>query len=110
MPNEQKLKITSESIIHGRIQKFKLLSNNKKITIYNIHAPNTDRDQQIFFENLKSSIAKDQGYDFLILTGDFNIVRNFKLDKRNGIVQKRKSHTILMKYLNSSTLKIFGGT
>ena len=102
---KNKLKITSESIIHGQMQKLKLLINNNKITIYNIHAPNTDKDQQIFFENLKSNIANDQGYDFLILAGDFNVVRNFQLDKQNGNVQKRKSHKILNEILDLFNLE-----
>ena len=39
-----------------------------------------------------SKICKrDQNYDLVVLLGDFNLVRNYRIDKRHGNIPRKKS-------------------
>ena len=88
---KNKLKdVTSTNIIPGRMQKIKLEINDAKLIIYNIHAPDHDKDQITFFQKLQNEIANDQDFDTLLLGGDFNVVMNHSMDKKNGTNIKKK--------------------
>ena len=96
--------INEQSIVHGRLQKIVIDINDMRIVLYNAHAPNYDKDQITFFKKIFDELTKDLTYDFILLAGDFNVVMNNFLDKKNGINTKKKCITELQNILENFEL------
>ena len=83
--------LQNTNIIPGRMQKIKFILGKNKIIVFNVHAPNTDKDQIEFFKTLHDEISNDNEHDILILAGDFNIVIDVGINKKNGNKTIKKS-------------------
>ena len=91
-----------DNIIPGKMQKLRMNIYGQSIIIFNIHSTNKDTDQCHFYTNLQEEIQKTSDFENLILLGDFNLVQNFKLDKLNGNISKKKSFNILSNILSEN--------
>ena len=83
-----------KEIITGRMQALDLVINDKEITIINIYGPNNDNAH--FYQTLNEYL-QENGEKTFIIGGDFNIVLNETLDKRNG---RANSHKLCRKKIN----------
>ena len=61
--------------------------------LINVYAPNKDKDQVKFFNNLLSILQNENldSLDNIILGGDLNCPLDSLLDKKGGTTTKRKS-------------------
>ena len=74
--------ITSYEIIPGRALAIKLEIEQTELTIVNIYGPNRD-DTSIFYKI--QEFMENNETDNFIIGGDFNVILNPTLDKKNGI-------------------------
>ena len=63
-------KVTShEIVISGRCQKLEFQYRNKHITLLNVYAPNTDKDQVDFYRILQEKLHNKESTNCLLLGG-----------------------------------------
>ena len=87
----------------GRFVSVTIQIEDKKILLIALYAPNIEREQKIFFNEIHSLIL-DAEYDELILTGDFNICLNNSLDKKGGNSLVKRSLPYLQRIISDFSL------
>ena len=70
----------------GRFIILDIKTADLNFTLVNLYAPNEDDPH--FFQNVKNRILEFD-CDNIILGGDFNLIKNAKLDKEGGILAPR---------------------
>ena len=87
----------------GRYIILKIDIKDKTYVIINVYAPNKDKDLISFFNNLLATLLKEnlESADNIIIGGDFNCPLNPDVDKKGGILFKRKSVTACIECLQS---------
>ena len=87
----------------GRYLILKIDIKDKTYVIINVYAPNKDKDLISFFNNLLATLQKEnlESEDNIIIGGDFNCPLNPDVDKKGGILFKRKSVTACIECLQS---------
>ena len=73
--------IKHTEILVGRLQALSIEINDTEVILLNIYGPNNN--DKTFFEQLETFIAENDDKTFII-GGDFNVVLNTNLDKKNG--------------------------
>jgi len=87
----------------GRFIIMKVKVNDEAFNLINIYAPNKEKEQIQFYEDLIHVIAAENiaSSDSNILAGDWNVVLDIKLDKHGGLdTTKSKSLDKLNKLIN----------
>ena len=71
----------------------KAVIKDKTYVLKNLYAPNKYKDILSFFNNLLSTLQKENldSEDTIIIEGDFNCPLNPDIDKNGGIIIQRKS-------------------
>ena len=75
---------------------------NKTIVLANIYAPN--KDDISFFEMLIEKIEENTENDLVIIGGDFNLVMNPNIDRKESLNNHHKSATMLKEYCEKSNM------
>ena len=70
-----------KEILVGRIQALELTVNDKELVVLNIYGPNTD---DIFCFKMLENYLIENEEKTITVGGDFNIVLDIELDKKNG--------------------------
>ena len=87
----------TKSVIADREGRYIILQcyiNNEILNIINVYAPNNELDQVSFLENLDNAISNLSSSDDLIIGGDWNVIRDVKLDKSGGNDSVTKPRTV----------------
>ena len=92
--------VECRSDVKGRSVTIKIRLTNSEITLMNIYAPNTEKEQVIFYDDIRKNILTNYDVDNLIIGGDFNIHLE-EIDKRGGKdITKTKSRPSLKNLIN----------
>ena len=87
----------------GRFIILKARILDKEISIINIYAPNKEKEQ-IFFLNDISNIIQKENLNNAIYGGDWNITQNATLDKYGGILYTKRSLAKLQEFMTKNDL------
>ena len=79
--------INYKNIITGRMQAVEIEINKSRVVIINIYGPN--KDEVSFFEKLENVITENEE-KIIIIGGDYNVVLNEVLDKKNGNINTHR--------------------
>ena len=86
----------------GRFICMSVVIDNKTIICGNCYAPNADTPS--FFEDIIKKLDDFVDNDLVILGGDFNLVIDPKIDRKNSLNNAHKSAEILKEYLNKAKM------
>jgi len=92
----------------GRLAIAELGDDRESLTLINIYAPNDDKGQEYFYDNLHKILLTKVKSSQLIIGGDFNVYLDHKLDKKGGIARNRLAlHKLTNMMLDMSLVDVW---